>query len=102
MKDILKELYFGKYAPFERSYAPDSEHTKALNKVVALEADMQKALSPEQWTMFRLYADAVAVLASISAEEEFKEGYRLGVRMLLAAFPDEIAAKDVPPISKRK
>lgn len=102
MDNILKDLYFGRYAAFERKLEPNGDHAKAIERVVNLEGSLVKRLPADLVEPFRDYANAVADLASITGEEEFEEGYRLGVRMLLAALPTEIAEKDVPPIPKRK
>lgn len=59
-------------------------------------------LSPDLIQPFRDYVNAVADLASITGEKEFEERYRLGIRLLMAAFPAGTAAEDVPPVPKRK
>ena len=102
MDNILKDLYFGRYAAFERKYEPNGDHAKAIERVVNLEESLVKRLPADLIEPFRDYANAVADLASITGVEEFEEGYRLGFRMLLAALPTEIAEMDVSPIPKRK
>ena len=37
MDNILKDLYFGRYAAFERKYEPDGDHAEAIERVVNLE-----------------------------------------------------------------
>ena len=102
MDNILKDLYFGRYAAFERKYEPNGDHAEAIERVVSLEEALVNRLPADLIQPFRDYANAVADLASITGEEEFEEGYRLGVRMLLSALPAEITAENVPPIPKRK
>ena len=102
MENILKDLYFGKYAAFERRFAPNSDHAAAIDKVVALEDALIEKLPNELVDQFREYSNAVADLASLSGEEEFEEGYKLGVRMMLAAFPEEYKNVDLPVLPNQK
>ncbi len=102
MDNILKDLYFGRYAAFERKFEPHGDHAEAIEKVVNLEEALVNRLPADLIQPFRDYANAVADLASITGEEEFEEGYRIGIRLLMAAFPGGIAAEDVPPVPKRK
>ena len=90
MQDILRDLYYGNYAAFERTYSRESEQAKALGIVVDLEEKLQNVLSEEQRALFKQYDDAVADLASISNADCFVEGYQLGVNLILAAFPEHV------------
>ena len=88
MRDILRDLYFGRYAAFERTYSHESEYAQALGVVVDLEEKLRNILSEEQKTLFKQYDSAVADLASVSNANCFEEGYQLGVNLILAAFPE--------------
>ena len=92
MRDILRDLYYGNYTAFERTYSRESEQAKALGIVVDLEEKLRNVLSEEQRALFKQYDDAVADLASISNAESFVEGYQLGVNLILAAFPEHTEA----------
>ena len=48
MRDILRDLYYGNYSAFERTYSRDSEQAKALGIVVDLEEKLRNMLSEEQ------------------------------------------------------
>ena len=41
MDNILKDLYFGRYAAFERKYEPNGDHADAIEKVVNLEEALE-------------------------------------------------------------
>ena len=92
MRDILRDLYYGNYAAFERTYSRESEQAKALGIVVDLEEKLRSMLSEEQKALFKQYDDAVADLASVSDADCFVEGYQLGVNLILAAFPEHVEA----------
>lgn len=102
MDNILKDFYFGRYAAFERKVEPSSSHAEAIDKVVELEEALMNDLPSELLPRFRSYSNAVADLASITAEEEFEEGVRLGIRIMMAAFPKELGDTTLPPIPERK
>ena len=90
MRDILRDLYYGNYAAFERTYTWESEQSKALAIVVDLEEKLRNMLSEEQKAVFKQYDDAVADLASVSNADSFVEGYQLGVNLILAAIPEHM------------
>ena len=48
MRDILRDLYYGNYAAFERTYSREFEQAKALGIVVDLEEKLRNILSEEQ------------------------------------------------------
>ena len=90
MRDILRDLYYGNYAAFERTYTQESEQSKVLGIVVDLEEKLRNMLSEEQRALFKQYDDAVADLASVSNADCFVEGCRLGVNLILVAFPEHV------------
>ena len=102
MDNILKDLYFGRYVAFERKFEPSSSHAEAIDRVVELEETLMNDLPSDLLVQFRTYSNAVADLASITAEEEFEEGFRLGVRIMVAVFPKEFGDTPLPPIPERK
>ena len=94
MKKIILDLYNGNYSAFERRFAPNCEQTKALNRVVELEEEVQKTIPAEYQPLIKAYGDALSDLSSISCQDDFLEGYRLGVRLMLAAWPEN--AEEIP------
>lgn len=92
MRDILRDLYYGNYAVFERTYTRESEQAKTLGNVVDLEEKLRNTLTEAQKDLFRQYDDTVAELASVSNADSFVEGYQLGVNLILVAFPEHVDA----------
>ena len=88
MQRILRDLYYGDYSAFERHRLRGPEETEVLNLVVALEEKLHNGLSKEMWAIFEQYENASADLSCLTVEQDFIEGYRLGVRLMLAAFPE--------------
>ena len=88
MQRILRDLYYGDYSAFERHRSRGPEETQAIDLVVALEERLHNELSKEMWAVFEQYEDASADLSCLTAEQDFIKGYRLGVRLMLAAFSE--------------
>ena len=85
MTSILAELYRGGYAPAARSHSPDSLYSKALGRMVELEAELYARLPEEDAERFRAYDAASAELTEITGELGFEEGVRLGMRLMMEA-----------------
>lgn len=77
MDDILTYL--------ESITQPDSmgpEHSELMKKAIALEGPIQKALSPDYLDKL---SDAQSDILRFECRECFSRGFRLGVRLTLAA-----------------
>ena len=85
MHDILSELYLGSYRPFARSYAPDSPYLQQSTLVSDLQDELMRVLNAEQKEKFSEYVHESCILLDLQGQEDFKEGFRLGVRLIIAA-----------------
>ena len=88
MDRIIRELYRGNYEVFDHKYRYNAEHKKTLDDVERLETELVRFLPDEGKALFREYSNACGMLSCITCEDVFLEGYRLGVRIILAAFSD--------------
>ena len=83
-------MYYGNYAAFKHTYTRESEQAKALEIVVDLEEKLRNTLTEEQKALFKQYDDAVAELSGVTNMNSFIEGYKLGINLILAAFPEHV------------
>lgn len=85
MPDILSELYLGNYRPFARPYPPDSPYLHQSALVSELQDELTRSLNAESREKFLEYVHACGQLSDLEGQEDFKEGFRLGIRLMLAA-----------------
>lgn len=83
MHDILSELYLGNYRPFARSYPPDSPCLKQSIHVSDLQDELARSLPAELRDKFLEYVRACGQLTDLEGQEDFREGFRLGIRLML-------------------
>lgn len=99
---ICKDLYYRRYVAFERKFEPNSSSTEAIDRVVELELTLITDFHSELLPRFRIYSNAVADWASITDNEDFAEGFRLGGRIMVSAFSNELGDTLLPFIKERK
>ncbi len=88
MRKVLEDFYYGNLAPSARVMAPDSELRQAVGKVADCEEQLMERLDEtEQWILNEL-VEAQLTMDSITAEENFILGFRLGVRMMAECMDD--------------
>lgn len=83
---ILSELYHGNLNPVAKSVVQDSEYQKAMQKISDLEEKLMKQLDDEQLNLLQEYFSEQMKLNTISGEERFIDGFRLGAKMILEIF----------------
>jgi len=87
MPSILSDLYNGRCRPFARSYS--AEYRSRLSAVCEAEERFMQKLPEELRSEFRQYVSVSAELSSVGGEEDFIEGFRLGVRLMAEAAKTE-------------
>ena len=85
MQEILRSIFRKDFKPFEQLYIKNS--TKACEEVEELLHAMKNRIPTEYHALLDQYERAVMNLIDESCEGDFVVGYQLGVRMLLAAWP---------------
>jgi len=86
---ILSELYQGNLNPVAKSVVQGSDYQKAMQKISALEEKLMEQLNDEQRKLLQEYISEQMKLNTISGEERFTDGFRMGAKMIL-----EILEKD--------
>lgn len=83
---ILSELYHGNLNPVAKSVVQGSEYQKAMQKVSILEERLTEQLDDEQQKLLQEYISEQMKLNTISGEERFTDGFRMGAKMILEIF----------------
>ncbi len=85
---MLKDLYLGNIRPVERQAIQGSKFAKISHKIVDMEAQLQKILSPEAQRMLEKLMQAQIKRNAITAEENYVDGFRTGARFVIEILND--------------
>ena len=89
MESILSAIYHGKFTAFEIKNEQGAAHTVALGKVDDLEEQFLEKLPKELHPLFDDLRNAAINALDAYGLYGFTVGYQLGVRLMIAAFPDD-------------
>lgn len=85
MHEILKSLWRGQINPSERFFERDSEYSRLNHRLGILSDQLLLMLSDEGKQCFEEIEQIIYDMESISEEETFIQGVRLGAQMMLAS-----------------
>jgi len=88
LRKLLKDFYNGNLAPSARIMAPDSELQRIIGKIADYEEQLMKRLGETDQKILNELVEAQFTMDSITAEENFILGFRLGVRMMVECMDD--------------
>lgn len=88
MRQFLNDFYYGNITPSERKMAPDSELRQAVSRAADCENQLIKRLDKADQELLEELMDAQHLMSSITAQEDFILGFRLGVRMMMECMDD--------------
>lgn len=80
---ILEELWKGNIAPIERAVLKNSEYQKISHEAIEIMNEFNKELSAKGLAAFDEYCDKKMQLTSISEQDAFIKGVRLGAQLIL-------------------
>lgn len=83
---MLRELYHGNLNPVAKSVVQGSGYQKAMQKISDLEEKLMEQLDDEQRKLLQEYISEQMKLNTISGEERFTDGFRMGAKMILEIF----------------
>lgn len=86
---FLDELYYGNIRPGDREFVQSSKFDKALKAFCTCETELNKSLNGDNSEWLLKLINAHKELMEITALENFKIGFRLGVSMMCGVFIDE-------------
>ena len=95
--NFIEELYYGNINPNEKRYKKATTHDKALSVFTTNEGKLKETLSGEQLKLFNELVNASDEISATSGVENFKIGFRLGVKMMCDSllFEENKVFKDV-------
>ena len=88
MNPLLSALWRGELCPVE-GIGRDPTYHRLQRAVCEAEAQLKQQLSEAQLTALEEYEDACMERLTVENEIVFAKGFRLGVRLLLAALCEE-------------
>lgn len=82
---ILEDLYYGRIRFDEKPITPKSEHEQLSTAVVVMEDAIRRELSADGKHLYAEYTGAVDRISDIVALDSFKQGFQLGVKLMVTA-----------------
>ena len=81
LRKTLEDLYYGNISPWEQRYTKDTEYYKTIHTVSEKEEQLKLLLDEKEQTLLKEMITAQSAINSITAEENFIMGFRLGIRL---------------------
>ena len=88
MSEIIRDLFRGDLKSIERPFDALSRENITFNQMEALTEEMEKKIPVEYHPLLEQYKTSMLELLDAACEEEYLSGYQLGVRMMIAAWPE--------------
>ena len=85
MVNVLAALWDGNIRPCEREIRADSQYYKVMHSITEEQKKFYGTFSPEAKDAYDNYVLLHGELSSISEQDAFIKGFRLGVQLLLSA-----------------
>ena len=85
MKNILESLYFGNINPSEQCFSKGSEYEAFIQALCKAEEALLCDLTPDQRLVYDRYTLVQCELQTLSNQEAFIDGFKLGAQLLLEA-----------------
>ena len=82
---VLDKLWRGKLSPSEQCVNADSEYSRLRHRATQLSKRLLSTMSEKGKQIFQEYQDLREQMCSISEEDMFVNGFRIGVGMILDA-----------------
>ncbi len=82
MPETLKALYYGNISPFEVPIPASSPLRKLASKLAKCEAELSELLDEDGTQLLKDFDGLHQQVASINLEENFIQGFRLGVQLM--------------------
>ena len=96
--NILEALWGGAIRPCERTVRRGTEYARIQKTAQNAYDRFWSMLTPEEKEAYKEYSEANIELMSISEADIFTKGFRLGVRLLLAAICEDDS--QLPPLEE--
>ena len=88
MRKTLEDFYYGNHVPSAQEMAPDSELRRMTGKAADCQDQLMERLGEPEQKLLDELIEPQFTIDSITAEENFILGFRLGIRMMLECMDD--------------
>ena len=89
MSEIIRRLFRGDFRLFQRPFISSSRENIAFNEAEQQMETMKQQIPSEFHPLLDQYQNSMMNLMDAACEEEYLAGYQLGVRLMIAALPDQ-------------
>ncbi|MCH5185944.1 MAG: hypothetical protein J1F64_07445 [Oscillospiraceae bacterium] len=89
---FIDDLYYGNIKPADSEFVKNSEFDKALKTFCDCETELRKELDKDAYEVITRLINSHNKLLATTGLENFKIGFRLGVKMMCAGLIDETGA----------
>lgn len=87
-ESLIREIYFGSFDPKHRTARDTAGKNEAFKEILSMSESLQREMPDHLKVRFQRFSDACMSLLSEQSAEDFHEGYRLGVRLMIDALMD--------------
>ena len=88
MKTILQDLYYGNLNPSGKAFLPDSPYGRLVSDLAETEEKLLPLLTSAEKQLYAALVQHPLDIPSLSCEESFIDGFRLGARLILEIFSE--------------
>lgn len=89
MDKLILDIYHRNFEALEKPFRTDARENLAMSHLEDLENRILEAIPAEYHALLSNYHNAFMEVVDAVAEEDFLEGYRMGVQLMIAAWPKE-------------
>ena len=89
MNKLILDIYHRNFEALEKAFIADTRENYALSRLENMEEEIKKAIPEEYHALLSNHHNAFMEVVDAIAEEDFLEGYRMGVQMIIAAWPEK-------------
>lgn len=89
MNRFILDIYHRDINALESPFQTGSNENQAMSQLEDLESKIIKVIPEEYHSLLSDYHNVFMKVVDAVAEEDFLEGYRMGVHLMLAAWPKE-------------
>ena len=93
MNDMLRDLYYGRINPSEMKLAWDGEIDTMIERSKELEKEISGSLDEAGREKFTEFMNVEGDFGDSQQFSAFCRGFRIGVRLMVDTFTDEVAKK---------
>ena len=87
--NTIQDLYYGRISPYEMSISTAPEYQKLKTLADKNEDLLRETLSDEQKKLLDKLTESITDISSISEQNMFIAGFRLGVKLMINVMKDE-------------